>query len=87
MDANALQNRSEELTSQSATTYQEVDVSSEDYTTDKPFKAVHVGGAGNLCITGIDDQTVTLAVTQGCWPYAGIAITTDTTATGIVALF
>ncbi len=88
MDANSIQNKSEGLTPQSATTYQEVDVSEDDFLTpDKPFKGVHIGGAGDLVITGIDDVTVTLAVTPGCWPYAGIAITTDTTATGIVALF
>lgn len=89
MDASQIQNNSEEALPQSATTYQEADVSAEDFEPSRPFKALHIGGAGNIIIKGVDGvNSPAMAVTAGCWPYGGIAIiSTGTTATDITALF
>lgn len=71
----------------SATSYKAVDLTSVDYSPTNPFRALHIGGAGNITITGLDGQPATLAVTPGLWPYAGInIIRATTTATLIVAL-
>lgn len=88
MDNLKAQNDSELYLGQSATTYQAVDISAVDFTPAKPFKALHIGGAGNVVIKGMDGVNATLAVTPGCWPYAGLSIVkTNTTATLMVALF
>lgn len=60
----------------------------QDYAPDRPFKGIHIGGAGNITITGANGVSVTLAVTPGHYPYGGAAIVgATTTATGIVVLF
>jgi hypothetical protein len=74
--------------SQSANRYKAVNLSSVDFNSTDPFKGLHIGGDGNIVITGVDGLSVTIAVTAGVWPYGGIKITkTGTTATGIIALY
>ncbi len=89
MDPTQIQNDSEQALGQSATSYQEVDISAEDWTPARPFKALHVSAAGNVVIKGVAGiDSPALAVTAGCWPYGGMAIVrTGTTATIQAALF
>lgn len=88
-DSLQIQNASETKLPHSATSYQEVDLTTEDFFPARPFKALHINGAGNVIIEGLDgDDSPAMAVTPGCWPYAGLKIIrTGTTATGITALF
>lgn len=86
MDSLAAQSESEALLPQSATCYALVDVSVDPYEPERPFKGLYIGTAGDLQLTGFDGETVTFPVAAGCWPFAGTAIGTDTTAGGIVAL-
>jgi len=71
--------------------YRDVDVSTEDYAPNRPFKGLYIGatGGGSLTIAGLDGEEVTLTgLTPGCWPFAGVGIISATTDVGaIVALF
>jgi hypothetical protein len=89
MENLAAQSQSEQALGQSGTTYQAVDISATDWTPDKPFKALHISGAGNVIIKGLDGvNSPAMAVVAGCWPYAGLAvIRTGTTATVQAAIF
>jgi len=53
-----------------------------------PFKGLHITVAGDVVIRGVDEQTITLTLTVGTWPYGGMGIIeSGTTSTGIIALF
>jgi hypothetical protein len=43
---------------QSGVRYEAVDLSSVDYTPTAPFRAIYVGGAGHINLTGLDGVTV-----------------------------
>lgn len=74
---------------QAGVRYETVDLSSTNYTPACPFRAIYVGGAGNVIITGLDGVAATLVgvATGTLLPFAGSAITrTGTTATNLVSI-
>jgi hypothetical protein len=65
-----------------------VSLASVDYVAPRPFKGLHITGAGNVTIVGVDGASTTFALDAGGHPYGGLGITrATTTATGIIALF
>lgn len=84
MTLSQITNRSQENLGQAAISYRAVSVF--PFIPVEPFKGLHVAGAGNIVIKGVDGLSATLDLTGGCWPYGGSEIT-SATATGIVALF
>lgn len=80
--------KSHDASVNSSNRYKEVDLSTADFLSSPSFKALHVGGDGDVTITGVDGVTVTMNLTAGLWPYGGTAIVrATTTATDIVALY
>lgn len=76
--------------SESATDYVEVNLTSADFVSTRPFRGLHVGVAGDVVITSpVTGKPVTLkGLTPGLWPYAGkVIMKTGTTASSIVALY
>jgi hypothetical protein len=72
----------------SAFDYRSVNVASQNFVPDTPFRAVFVGVGGNVALESIAGNQVTFALSAGLWPIGGRKIlTTGTTATGIIALF
>jgi len=71
------------LTPQSAVKYTAVDLSSDDFASTVPFRAIILAEAGDVQVTGIDGVDATLPLQPGINPAGGIGIKaagTDATA-------
>lgn len=73
----------------SALRYEAVDTTTADWVPSTVFKGLHISAACTVVIQGIDEETITLTLTPGTYPYGGMAIIKSGTSvtTGIVALF
>lgn len=74
---------------QSATNFEEIDVSVSDYVPDKPFKGIYVGVGGDVVITDLNgsDATFKDLAPSTVHPIAGIKVkNSGTAATSIVIL-
>jgi hypothetical protein len=76
MNLNELSRDASRLTPQSALRYHAVDVTSANYTTDTPFRAIILANAGNVTVVGIDGVAVTIPLQAGVNPCGGIGINT-----------
>lgn len=71
----------------SATSYEDVDVSVSDYDPEHPFKGIYVTVAGIVNLEGVDGVAVQFDLDKGIHPLGGQNIlNASTTATGIKAL-
>lgn len=59
--------------------YEEIDVSAADYAPATPFRALHVGTAGDVVIKGLDGVAATLKLAAGTHALAGTAIVSSGT--------
>ena len=68
-----------------------VDISSVDYTPEKPFKGIHCNVAGVIVLTGSNGNTETFTLAAGMsYPYGGSTVVktgSEATANAFIALF
>lgn len=84
---NQLQTASLSHITESATSYEVVDVSSGDYEPENSFKGIYVTVAGIVNIEGVDGNSVQFDLDKGIHALGGQKILqSSTTATGIRAL-
>lgn len=66
--------RASRNTEQSAIRYVAINVTSANYTSTSPFRAVNVAAEGTIVITGLDGVDATVTVVPGTNPLAGLGI-------------
>jgi hypothetical protein len=76
------------LAPQSALRYRAVNVTSANYSTDTPFRAIILANPGNVTVVGIDGVAVAIPLQAGVNPCGGIGINTaGTTSTTLHVAF